>query len=79
MNKKVEKAKYISQGSRNNVDKNLLKSVKRERPYYEKYLNKVDAWLKGKNPWITIELTDVTKNSNMRYKRVKANELWGKP
>lgn len=40
-----------------------------------KMINKLDAWKKGKNPWITFE----TGQKNMPFKRQKANEVWGDP
>lgn len=40
-----------------------------------KMINKLDAWKKGKNPWVTFE----TDQKNMPFKRMRANEVWGDP
>lgn len=43
-----------------------------------KMLNKIDAWKKGKNVMLTIENPDTTQ-TNMRYIRVPARDVWGSP
>lgn len=44
----------------------------------EKYRTKQEAWLNGKNPWVTVD-NDNPNETAKRFKRVRANELWGDP
>jgi hypothetical protein len=75
MSKKTS-SKYISNGERNSVRKSLLNVIKAERSVVEKSCIKQDAWVKGKNPWLTIENPD-SNQTNKKYIRVKAENYWG--
>jgi hypothetical protein len=75
MGKRRVRSKYTSKGERPNVSKEALKLADAGLDYNTKILNKVDAWLKGKNPWITIAGT--TKKE--AFVKVRANEYWGSP
>ncbi len=63
-----------SKGERRN-QVNGVKEIRRGRSEFEKESNKRKAWKKGQNPWITVP----GPSSNMRYIRVKANDVWGDP
>lgn len=75
MGKKVKRKTYTSKGERASVSRSVVKAVRKDRPETEKALHKLDAWRKGKNPWITIK----GPSSNMPFVRVRANTQWGDP
>ncbi len=77
MGKKRSRSTYTSKGQRPNVSSSLLKLVSRSRDFFEKEFNKIDAWKKGKNPWITIE--NVGGETNKKYIKVRANDYFGNP
>lgn len=74
MGKKRTRSASTSKGERRNIVAGL-KEVRQSVSYIDKMLNKLEAWRKGKNPWITVAGTS-TKEP---YKRVAANALWGDP
>lgn len=55
MGKKRSRATKTSKGERVSVSKATTALVRREVPMADKLLNKVRAWRKGKNPWLTID------------------------
>lgn len=63
---------YVSKGER----KSSMKT--RSQNLSDKTINKQKAWLKGQNPWVTIENPN-KEQTNKPFIRVKANELWGNP
>jgi hypothetical protein len=63
-----------SKGERRNIV-NGVKEMRRDRSEFDKAFNKLKAWKKGLNPWITVP----GPSSNKRFIRVKANVLWGDP
>lgn len=67
--------KYISKGIVG-VDSKLLKGVRNERSEGQKMLNKLEAFEKGKNVFITIDNPN-PKETNKRRIRVPAKELYG--
>lgn len=71
---------YVSKGERPSVSRDTLKGMKRDRSEGDKLMNKLNAWMKGKNPWITFE-KPAQKNQPLRerFYRVKANDVWGDP
>lgn len=75
MGKKVKRKTYVSKGQRHSVARSTVKLVRRDTSGVEKALHKLNAWRAGKNPWITVE----GPSSNMRFVRVRANNLWGDP
>lgn len=74
MGKKRTRSTTVSKGERRNIVAGV-KEARRSRPEAEKALNKIEAWRAGKNPWITVP----GPSSNMRFVRVKANNLYGDP
>jgi hypothetical protein len=74
MGKKRTRSSVTSKGERRNIVAGVA-AVRRDRPGFDKALNKIAAWKKGSNPWITVP----GPSSNMRFIRVKANTLWGDP
>lgn len=75
MGKKRTRSKYVSKGTRSNVSKDNLKLASRNEYEGIGMLHKVEAWLAGKNPWITIE--NVDGPSNQKFIKVRANDLYG--
>lgn len=53
----------------------ITKALRREANPIAAAMNKLAAWKKGKNPWVTVEGTQ----TNKRFIKVKANSLWGNP
>ena len=77
--KKGGKSKgFTSQGQRPNIKRNVLKAVRRSITPSEKMANVMSAYLAGRNPWVTIANPN-DKQTNAKYIRVKAEELWGSP
>lgn len=74
MGKKRIRKSQTSKGQRRSIVAGV-KEVRRERSEFEKSENKLKAWKKGQNPWITVP----GQASNMRFVRVRANTLWGDP
>ncbi|CAB4143472.1 hypothetical protein UFOVP447_156 [uncultured Caudovirales phage] len=74
MGKKRTRSTTVSKGERRNIVAGV-KEARRSRSEAEKALNKIEAWRAGKNPWITVP----GPSSNMRFVRVKANNLYGDP
>jgi len=67
---------FISQGTHKNVSNSTRRLMRAERSDAEKLLNKQKAWVKGQNPWLTIE--NPNKNeTNRRFIRVRMNDLRG--
>lgn len=75
--KKGGKSKgFISQGIHSNVSKKTLNAMRADRSEAEKLLNKQRAWLKGANPWVTIDNPN-KEQTNKRKIRVRMNDLMG--
>ena len=71
------KTKYVSKGERG-ANRQLSKTVKRERTAAEKWTILQDAWLKGRNPWDTIPNPNAA-DTRARYIKVRAETEWGDP
>lgn len=71
------KTKYVSKGERK-ANRQISKAVKRDRTSVEKYAILQKAWLKGKNPWVTIPNPN-TADTKARFVRVRAETEWGDP
>lgn len=78
MGKKAAGKTYVSKGERKNVSASTLSGIRKERNPAEKVINVQQAWLKGQNPWVTIDNPNKEDKSRAKI-RVKANELWGHP
>ena len=77
--KKGGKSKgFISQGQRPNFKSSTLKAVRRDITLSEKMANVMSAYLAGRNPWLTVPNPN-TNETNKRFIRVKAEDLWGSP
>lgn len=70
--------KYTSKGERRNTNRAIVKSVRREVTIAEKTAFIMDAYYKMKNPWVTIRNPN-DKETNKRFIKIKANDLWGNP
>lgn len=74
MGKKVKRKTYTSKGQRRAVVAGV-KEARQTRCGFDTALNKVEAWRKGLNPWITI----ATNQKNMPFVKKRANEVYGNP
>jgi hypothetical protein len=68
MGKKRSRKTKSSKG----VHTSVGKGSRVETTYLDKMLNKLTAWQKGKNPWVTVSVAG--KDVSMR-----ANAAWGDP
>lgn len=78
MGKKSSGKHYTSKGIHRNVARATLTAMRRARSSLEKTINIQQAWLKGQNPWVTIENPN-REQTNKRFIRVKSNDIWGSP
>ena len=74
MGKKRTRKTVVSKGQRRNIVAGV-KEDRQDRGEGEKAYNKLKAWRKGQNPWITVP----GPQSNMRFIKVRANSVWGNP
>ena len=74
MGKKRCRKTVVSKGQRKSVI-NGVKEARSSRSEFDKALDKVAAWRKGLNPWITV----ATNQKNMPFVRKRANEVYGNP
>jgi hypothetical protein len=74
MGKKRTRKTVVSKGQRRNIVAGV-KEVRQERSEGEKAYNKLKAWRKGQNPWITVPGTQ----TNKRFIKVRANAVYGDP
>jgi len=69
---------FVSQGERPNVKRNILNAVRRDVTPSQKAEYIMDAYLKGRNPWLTVPNSN-TNETNKRFIRVKSEDVWGNP
>lgn len=74
MGKKRTRKTYTSKSQRRSVV-NGVKEARSARAGIESALNKIAAWKKGLNPWITV--SGISKN--MPFVKKRANEVYGDP
>jgi hypothetical protein len=74
MGKKRTRKTVVSKGQRRNIVAGV-KEVRQDRGEGEKAYNKLKAWRKGQNPWITVPGTQ----TNKRFIKVRANAVYGDP
>lgn len=74
MGKKRLRKGTSSKGERRSIVAGV-KEARQGQTEVQKALNKLAAWKKGQNPWITVPGTA----SNQRFIKVRANNLWGDP
>lgn len=65
---------YTSQGQRPDVSKSILNGMRATKTAADKMLDKQKAWLKGSNPWVTIENPN-KEETNKRFIKVRMNDL----
>lgn len=76
MAKKKSRDKYTSKGERRNVAK--AGRTKRSKGTLEHALRQREAWSEGRNVVLTIPNPN-KKETNRKFIRVNARELWGDP
>lgn len=74
MGKKRTRKAYTSKGQRRNIV-NGVKEARREKTPLERALNKVAAWKKGLNPWVTVPGPD----KKHAWIKKRANDVYGDP
>ena len=72
--KKSSGNSYTSKGQGRNVSKSTRRLVRAGRSEADKMMDKQNAWLKGSNPWITIDNPN-KEQTNKRRIRVRMNDL----
>ena len=68
--------KYTSKGEHSTVSRKTLNSIKRDTTDGDKVLNKMRAYLNGKNPWFTMANPN-KEETKKRFIRVRAVDLFG--
>ena len=74
MGKKKTRSTYTSKGQRKSLV-NGVKEVRQARSPLEIAMNKMNAWKKGQNPWITVPGVE----KNKAWVKRRANEVYGDP
>lgn len=74
--KKASGKNYVSKGQHSNVSASTRRLVRAARTEADKMLDKQKAWLKGSNPWLTIDNPN-KEQTNKRKIRVRMNDLRG--
>ena len=74
MGKKKIRKTVVSKGHRRSIVAGV-KEVRHGRSEGEKAYNKLKAWKRGQNPWITI----AGPSSDKSFIRVRANTVYGDP
>lgn len=73
MGKKRARKSKTSKALRPNQNNSITKALARDTSFIDKMLAKADAWLAGKNPWITVPGAD----KKHAFVRVRANSFYG--
>ena len=66
----------VSAGVHRNVSKSTLRLMRAAKTSAEKMIDKQKAWLRGQNPWVTIENPN-KEQTNKKFIRVRMNDLMG--
>lgn len=74
MGKKRLRKSVTSKGQRRSIVAGV-REVRASKSPIEKAMNKLNAWKKGQNPWVTVP----GPSSSARFIRVRANTAWGDP
>ena len=69
---------YTSKGTVKTVSQKLKNAMRRDRTAFENFEGIYNAYLKGKNPWLTIDNPNKNETSKRRI-RVRTNDYWGMP
>lgn len=72
--KKSSGTSYTSKGVHSNVSKATLRLMRAGKSEGDKLIDKQNAWLKGHNPWVTIDNPN-REQTNKRRIRVRMNDL----
>lgn len=76
MGKKASGKTYVSKGERKNVSNATRAAMRASVPAADKMMNIHNAWVKGKNPWITLPNSN-KKETNKPFIKVRYSELQG--
>lgn len=75
MGKKGGKSKgFVSAGVHSNVSSSTRRLMRAGKSEGDKLIDKQKAWLKGQNPWVTIDNPN-KEQTNKRRIRVRMNDL----
>lgn len=74
MGKKSSGKTYTSKGQHSNVSKGTLRGMRAMKSEADKLLDKQNAWLNGKNPWVTIANPN-KEDTSRRFIRVRYNDI----
>jgi len=77
MGKKKSRETETSRGERNNVNRDVIKSLRRDYMNNDlaRMKNQMNAFKKGKNVMVTIPNSNPNE-TNKRFIRVNANDVW---
>ena len=77
MGKKTSRSTQTSKGERNNVNKDVIKSLRRDYMNNDlaRMKNQIAAFKRGKNVMVTIPNPN-TNETNKRFIRVSAKNIW---
>lgn len=78
MAKKASGKTYTSKGQHSNVSRKTLNSIRGDDAARLRVQNVQDAYLKGKNPWLTIENPNKAETAK-KFIRVRANDVMKHP
>lgn len=78
MAKKASGKTYTSKGQHSNVSRKTLNSIRGDDAARLRAQNVQDAYLKGKNPWLTIENPNKAETAK-KFIRVRANDVMKHP
>jgi hypothetical protein len=73
MGKKRTRKKYVSKGIHSSMASGMRQALRAARTPLFTLENKIAAWRRGQNPWVTV----ATSAKNKPFVRVRANEYWG--
>ena len=76
--KKKSRDQQVSKGSGANVNAWVTKAIRKDRTLLQRMCNKISAWKQMKNPWLTVPNPNPNE-TDKRFVRVKANDVWGDP
>lgn len=76
MGKKRLRKKMVSKGIRSKVSNGTVRAVNSAREAVDIHLNKVEAWAKGLNPWLTVPNPNKAE-TNKLFIKVRANSYYG--
>lgn len=78
MAKKSSGKTYTSKGERKSVKSSVLNSIRADKNPGDKMLDIQRAYLKGQNPWITLDNPN-KEQTNKKKIRVRVNDMLGHP